>query len=170
MVKIHQDIVAELPRLRRYARALLKDAGAADDLVQDCLERALSRTHQFRAGTNLRAWLFTIMHGIHVNALHRQNRAADTAPLGPAAENRHATQPAQDGGLAMRDLANALDQLSLDQREVVLLIGLEGMTYRESAEILDVPLGTVMSRLARGRERLRRLMEGEEVRLLRKAE
>ena len=169
-MKIHRDIAAELPRLRRYARALLKDAGAADDLVQDCLERALSRTHQFRAGTNLRGWLFTIMHGIHVNALHRHNRAADTRPLDPATENRHAVQPVQDGHLAMRDLANALDELSFEQREIVLLVGLEGMTYRESAEILDVPLGTVMSRLARGRERLRKLMEGEEVKILRKAE
>ncbi len=169
-MSIPDDIAAELPRLRRYARALLKDRGAADDLVQDCLERALSRIHLFRAGTNLRAWLFTIMHGIHVNALQRQNRAADTAPLDPMAENRHAAQPAQDDGLAMRDLANALEQLSLEQREVVLLIGLEGMTYRETAEILDVPPGTVMSRLARGRERLRRLMEGEELQLLRKAE
>lgn len=169
-MKIRQDIAAELPRLRRYARALLKDASAADDLVQDCLERALSRTHQFRAGTNLRAWLFTIMHGIHVNALHRHNRAADTAPLDPGVENRHATPPAQHGGLALRDLANALGQLSFEQREVVLLIGLEGMTYRETAEILDIPLGTVMSRLARGRERLRQLMEGEEVQLLRKTE
>lgn len=167
---IHQDIAAELPRLRRYARALLRDPGAADDLVQDCLERALSRLHQFRTGTNLRAWLFTIMHGIHVNAVQRRNRAADTAPLDPAAENRHATQPAQDGGLSMRDLANALDRISLEQREVVLLIGLEGMTYQETADILDVPLGTVMSRLARGRERLRQLMEGEEVELLRKVE
>lgn len=169
-MKIRQDIAAELPRLRRYARALLKDASAADDLVQDCLERALSRTHQFRAGTNLRAWLFTIMHGIHVNALHRHNRAADTAPLDPGVENRHATPPAQNGGLALRDLANALGQLSFEQREVVLLIGLEGMTYRETAEILDIPLGTVMSRLARGRERLRQLMEGEEVQFLRKTE
>ena len=168
-MRIHQDIAAELPRLRRYARALLKDASAADDLVQDCLERALSRTHQFRAGTNLRAWLFTIMHGIHVNALHRQNRAADTAPLDPVAQNRHATQPVQDDCLAMRDLANALYQLSVEQREVVLLVGLEGMTYRESAEILDVPLGTVMSRLARGRERLRKLMEGEELPLLKES-
>lgn len=169
-MSMHDDIAAELPRLRRYARALLKDPGAADDLVQDCLERALSRTHLFRAGTNLRAWLFTIMHGIHVNALQRQNRAADTAPLDPVAENRHAAPPAQDDGLAMRDLANALEQLSPEQREVVLLVGLEGMTYRETAEILDVPSGTVMSRLARGRERLRRLMEGEELQLLRKTE
>ena len=95
-MRIQHDIAAELPRLRRYARALVKDAGAADDLVQDCLERALARTHQFQAGTNLRAWLFTIMHGIHVNVLRRQHRAADIAPLDPAANNRHAKEPAQD--------------------------------------------------------------------------
>ncbi|MHA1107872.1 MAG: sigma-70 family RNA polymerase sigma factor [Alphaproteobacteria bacterium] len=162
MADIRHDIAAELPRLRRYARALLRDGQAADDLVQDCLERALSRTHQFRAGTNLRAWLFTIMHGIHVNALRRQNRATDTTPLEPGMENRNPSPPAQVDSLAMRDLAGALDQLPIDQRAVVLLIGLEGMSYREAAGILEVPQGTVMSRLARGRERLRQLMEGEE--------
>lgn len=170
MADIRRDIAAELPRLRRYARALLRDAVAADDLVQDCLERALSRMHQFRAGTNLRAWLFTIMHGIHVNALRRQNRATDTTPLAPGMENRNPAPPAQDSGLVMRDLADALDRLPIDQREVVLLIGLEGMSYSEAAGILEVPPGTVMSRLARGRERLKLLMEGEEAQPLRKAE
>lgn len=163
-----QAITAELPRLRRYARALLKDAAAADDLVQDCVERALDRIHLFRDGTNLRAWLFTIMHNTHVNALKRLNRRTDTQPLDPAIENRHAAPPTQDQGLAIRDLEAALARLAAEQREVVLLIGLEGMSYKETAEIVGVPVGTVMSRLARGRERLRRLMDPESARGLRK--
>ena len=155
-------ITAELPRLRRYARALLRDPGAADDLVQDCLERALSRLHQFRSGTNMRAWLFTIMHGIHVNAVRKGIRAANPRSLDPHTVDRHSTPPAQGDGLAMRELAMALDRISDEQREVLLLVGLEGMTYREAADILDVPVGTVMSRLARGRARLRGLMNGDD--------
>lgn len=155
-------ITAELPRLRRYARALLRDPGAADDLVQDCLERALSRLHQFRSGTNMRAWLFTIMHGIHVNAVRKGIRAANPHPLDPHTVDRRSTPPAQGDGLAMRELALALDRISDEQREVLLLVGLEGMTYREAADILDVPVGTIMSRLARGRARLRGLMNGDD--------
>jgi len=155
-------ITAELPRLRRYARALLRDPGAADDLVQDCLERALSRLHQFRSGTNMRAWLFTIMHGIHVNAVRKGIRAANPHSLDPHTVDRHSTPPAQGHGLAVRELAMALDRISDEQREVLLLVGLEGMTYREAADILDVPVGTIMSRLARGRARLRGLMNGDD--------
>ena len=160
-------LAAELPRLRRYARALLRDPVAADDLVQDCLERALARQHQFRDGTNLRAWLFTIMHSIHVNTRQRLMRAADAVELFPAAEERNGTAPGQGHGLIIRDLAAALDRLPLQQREIVLLIGLEDMSYRQAAEIVQVPVGTVMSRLARGRERLRRLMDGDDTPLLR---
>ena len=155
-------ITAELPRLRRYARALLRDPGAADDLVQDCLERALSRLHQFRSGTNMRAWLFTIMHGIHVNAVRKGIRAANPHSLDPHTVDCHSTPPAQGQGLAMRELAMALDRISDEQREVLLLVALEGMTYREAAEILAVPVGTVMSRLARGRARLRGLMQEDD--------
>lgn len=157
------DLVTEVerntPALRRYARALLRDVDAADDLVQDTLERALSRLHLFRVGSDLRAWLFTILHNLHVNAARRDRRfvantSADGEPRDPggvAAE--------QQGALVVRDLARALEMLADDQRQVVLLIGLEEMSYREAAEVIGVPVGTVMSRLARGRERLRRLME-----------
>ena len=155
-------ITAELPRLRRYARALLRDPGGADDLVQDCLERALSRLHQFQAGTNMRAWLFTIMHGIHVNAVRKGIRAANAGALDPHTLDCHSTPPAQAHGLAVRELAAALDQISDEQRQVLLLVALEGMTYGEAAEILDVPVGTIMSRLARGRARLRGMMNGED--------
>lgn len=160
-MNITDDIVAEVPRLRRYARILLKDQGAADDLVQDCLERALSRIHLFQPGTNLRAWLFTIMHNLHVNAVIRARREAP-APNGDAGsdELHCATPPSQGQGLTLRDMERALDQLTSEQRAVVLLVGVEGLSYAETASVLSVPVGTVMSRLARGRERLRSLMNG----------
>ena len=163
-----QAVVAELPRLRRYARALLRDPVAADDLVQDCLERALSRLSLFKASTNMRSWLFTIMHNLHVNAVQRRHRAPDGQPLAPGVEDGVAVQPDQTAGLVARDIARALDLLPENQRHVVLLVGLEEMSYKKTAEVLGVPMGTVMSRLARGRERLRDLMEGDDTAVLRR--
>lgn len=157
-----QAIIDELPRLRRYARALARDASAADDLVQDCVERALSRLALFRAGTNMRSWLFTIMHNVHVNTVRRRFRAPDTEPLVPGHEARHAQEPPQPAAIAARDFAGALGKLSDDHRQILLLVGLEDMSYRETAAVLGVPVGTVMSRLARGRRRLRSLMEESE--------
>ncbi len=165
----HEAIIAELPRLRRYARALVRDADTADDLVQDCVERSLSRLHQFRAGTDMRSWLFTIMHSIFVNGVSRRKFMVDLDELNPNHEPRLATPPEQGQGLVMRDLEAALARLSDEQREIVILIGLENMTYKQAAEIIGVPLGTVMSRLARGRERLSQLMGGEDLMVLRKA-
>ena len=160
-VNVRDDIVVEVPRLRRYARVLLKDQGRADDLVQDCLERALSRLHLFQPGTNLRAWLFTIMHNLHVNAVIRAQREARASSGEPTPEGlRGAVRPTQGDGLALRDLERALNGLTGDQRAVIMLVGVEGLTYSETAAVLDVPVGTVMSRLARGRERLRNLMNG----------
>jgi len=161
-VSLREDIADEVPRLRRYARVLLRDATAADDLVQDCLERAISREHLFRPGTNLRAWLFTVMHNLHVNAITRARRMVSVDPTHGAIDERHAVSPAQGDGLALRDMERALAALSVEQRAVVLLIGVEGMSYAEAASVLDVPMGTIMSRLARGREKLRRLMDGED--------
>ncbi len=154
-------IEAELPGLRRYARALQGNSGAADDLVQDSVERALSRLHQFRDGTDMRAWLFTILHSVHANAMRRRSRAVDSQAIEAGNGAEGVSPPSQDDGLEIRDLARSLADLSDEQRQVVLLVGLEGMSYREVAEVLEIPVGTVMSRLARGRERLRRLMGGE---------
>lgn len=151
-------IVAEIPRLRRYARALTGDPAAADDLVQDCLERAWGRFHMWRRGSNLRAWMFTIMHNLHANAVRKAKTRGPTYPL---EEARAATAPRQEDAVAIRGLARALAQLPEEQRQVVLLVGLEEMTYAEAARVLGVPIGTVMSRLSRGRERLRGLMGGE---------
>jgi RNA polymerase sigma-70 factor, ECF subfamily len=145
--------------LRRYARALLRDRIEADDLVQDCLTRALSRAHLWRPGTNLRAWLFTILHNIHVNNLRsrRAHVVAEDVALGHG-HSGMATRPEQDARLELHDLARALDSLPEEQRQVLLLVGMEGMSYEEAARVLGVPVGTVMSRVARGRDALRRRM------------
>ncbi len=146
-----------IPRLRRYARALTGDASAADDLVQDTLERALVKHSLWREGTDLRAWLFTVMHNVFVNQI-RSAAASRTVPMDDAiADLPH---PQTTDRLEIRDLDTALQALPDEQRTVLLLVGLEQMTYDEAARVLEVPIGTVMSRLSRGRERLRRLMQG----------
>ncbi len=151
-------IVEHIPRLRRYARALVGDRTRADDLVQDCLTRAWERLHLWQPGSDLRAWLFTIMHNLHVNDIRRRRNQPDFVPLD---DDLDAPLPAtQEDGLALRDLQTALAQLPLEQRAVVLLVGLEEMSYEQAAGTLGIPIGTVMSRLARGRERLRGLLSG----------
>lgn len=151
-----------LPHLMRYARALTRDTDAADDLVQECAGRALSKLHLFKAGTNMRAWLFTVMHNLHAQNMRRLGRRMDKTSLEPEMEERHGSDGDQMGALTLRDLDRALSRLSDDQRAVVLLVGLEDMSYAETAEILEIPVGTVMSRLARGRERLKKIMDGAE--------
>lgn len=151
------DIIRNIPHLRSYAVALLRDRDAADDLVQDCLDRALSRRRLFRRGSNLRAWLFTIMHNLYVNGVVRQAGAPDAGPIDNVALPVTASQEAR---LEMASLARALALLPDEQRQVVLLVGLEQMRYEEAAAVIGVPVGTVMSRLHRGRERLRALMAG----------
>lgn len=146
-----------IPRLRRYARALTGDASAADDLVQDTLERALIKQSLWREGTDLRAWLFTVMHNVFVNQV-RSAAISRTVQLDDALADR--PQPQSTDRLEIRDLDAALQVLPEEQRTVMLLVGLEQMTYDEAARVLEVPIGTVMSRLSRGRERLRRLMQG----------
>jgi len=147
----------ELPRLRRYARALVGERAAADDLVQDTLERAWSRAAQWRPGSDLRAWLFGIMHNLRVDQLRRPGlvtRSIDDEDLVVP------SRPTQTDALEVRDLESALAGLPEEQRAVLLLVGLEEMSYDEVARTLGIPSGTVMSRLARGRERLRGLMAG----------
>lgn len=146
-----------VPNLRRYARALLRDAESADDLVQDCLERAIAKRHLWKADGNTRAWLFTIMHNIHANNARRIASWPIATPL-EEHESRLVDQPAQIGQVMRREMALALEQLPNEQRQVILLVALEGMSYGEVAELLGIAQGTVMSRLSRGRERLRRLM------------
>lgn len=152
------QIEAEIPRLRRFARAMVRDATLADDLVQECLERALSRLHLWRPGSNLRAWLFTILRNLHINGIRRRQAVVDIDGEGQAAIG--AAHGGQFVRLELRDLKRALGLLPTEQREVVLLIGLEGISYGEAADILGISIGTVKSRLSRGRRALRQLMEG----------
>lgn len=167
MAEFLDEVERCIPSLRRYARALEQDRDRADDLVQDTLERALSRRALFRTGGNMRGWLLTILHNLHVNELRRRAVRAGTVPIEAAGANLSAPAP-QPGRMAVRDLQQALLQLGDDHRQVILLVALEGMAYREVAEVLGVPLGTVMSRLARARERLRQLMDGDETPPLRR--
>jgi RNA polymerase sigma-70 factor, ECF subfamily len=148
-------VAAEIPRLRRYARALVGDSGEADDLIQDTLERALARLGQWRDGDSPRKWLFSILHNLHVDGLRRRSRRPPHVGLDSLGPEQSA--PAADGASG-GDLDRALRLLTPDQREVVLLVGLEGLSYAETAEVLSIPIGTVMSRLARGRDRLRTLL------------
>lgn len=166
MADLMQRIEAEIPALRRYALVLSRDAQAADDLVQDCLERALSRLHLWRRTGNLRAWLFTILHNLHANHLRALSRQPSLLPLEQAQHAAAAdTDPYQQIELA--ETLTALWQLSSDQRETLLLVVVEEMSYRQAAAVLGVPIGTVMSRLARGRERMRELTGNTPARHLR---
>ncbi len=157
MATEHQ-IETHIPRLRRYARALTGDTTRADDLVQDTLERAWSKFSLWRRGSDLRAWLFSIMHNVHINQIdYRARRLEEPMPDEPieiAVVGNHERQ------LEVRDLASALTQLPAEYREVLLLIGLEELKYEEVAKVLGIPIGTVRSRLARGRERLRLALSG----------
>jgi len=149
-------IITYIPQLRRYARALTGDFTSAEDLVQDTIERGWKRMALWRPGSDLRAWLFTIMHNLYVNQLkagqRRKSQGAGHSdidvPVAPPQENR----------LELIDLHKALQRLPHEQREVLLLIGLEQLSYDEAAKVLSVPIGTVMSRLSRGREQLRSMM------------
>jgi RNA polymerase sigma-70 factor (ECF subfamily) len=152
-------LTAQIPHLRRYAFALVGDRDRADDLVQDCLERAWSRAHLWRQG-NIRGWLFTIMHNVSINARRRDYRAPALTSLDrPGLEP--SIRPAQEDHLSVGALRAAVNSLPQEQQEVILLVGLEEFTYAETAEILAVPIGTVMSRLHRGRERLRQMLAGQ---------
>ena len=150
-------ILAEIPRLRRYARGMLGDRAAADDLVQDTLDRAWSRWALWRGGSDLRAWLVSIMHNLRVDQLRRPGVPTHSIDEDDFEVPTRATQADR---LEVRDLESALRQLPDEQREVLLLVALEDLSYAEIASALGIPVGTVMSRLARGRERLRLLMDG----------
>jgi len=151
----YQLIVPYIPNLRRYARALVGDREGADDLVQDTLERAVRKFHLWRPG-DLRAWLFSIMHNVFVNQLKARKIAYEVE-----IDDSIAAPMSSVTGTDLMDLDRALAAISPDQREVVLLIAVEDMTYAEVGRALGIPIGTVMSRLSRGRDKLRRLMDGE---------
>lgn len=158
------QIEACIPALRRYAAALLRNREDADDLVHDCLVRALDKLHTRRDDADIRAWLFTILHNLFISQLRR----AKARPSGETLDETHdavmSARPDQDKRLYWRDLLRGLNKLPVEQRTVILLVSVEDLSYAEAASVLGVPIGTVMSRLARGRERLRQLIEEEDVR------
>lgn len=154
-----KEIVDHLPRLRRYARALTGDATASEDLVQDTVERALARIDLFRAGSRLDAWLLSVMHNLYISQLRRQALLPQEEDGDELAAGL-AVRGTQTDALELRDLDRALARLPPAQREVLLLISLEDFSYEEAAHILGVPVGTVMSRLARAREKLRGILAG----------
>jgi RNA polymerase sigma-70 factor (ECF subfamily) len=149
-----------LADVMRYARALTRNADTAEDLLHDCVARALGRLDQFEAGTNMRAWLFTILHNIHRQNLRDASRRPAPASLTDELAARIGRPGDRDDRLALRDFDRALAELAEEQRAVILLIGLEDLSYSETAEVLDIPVGTVMSRLSRARGKLRASMDG----------
>jgi len=153
-----QALVAHLPNLRRYATALAGNAALADDLVQDCIERALRQSGQLRDLALLPAWSRRILHNIYLDEIRRRRRRGQQQDVMDLADNVELSVPAADP-TAARDFVKAMGNLSLEHREILLLVGLEELSYREIAEELKIPIGTVMSRLARARERLREVLE-----------
>jgi RNA polymerase sigma-70 factor, ECF subfamily len=159
-------LVAEMqrcvPDLRRYARFLLKSTQDADDLVHDCLVRALDRAHTRREELKLRPWLFAIMHNLFISNVRRQRTRNEIATADDMTDTLGSADGAQEGALRWRDLNRALAMLPEEQRTVLMLVSVEDLSYAEAGQVLGIPIGTVMSRLSRARERLRRIMEGEE--------
>ncbi|MDI4663483.1 sigma-70 family RNA polymerase sigma factor [Xanthobacter autotrophicus] len=155
MVRLIEPVI---PALRRYARALMKDRAAADDLVQDCLERAIGHWHQRHAEGDIRAWIFAILHNLAMTRLRRAAARPRPVPIEDAQEGDLARPATQEDRLRYRDALAALAQLPHEQRAVLLLVGVEDLSYAQTAKVLGIPIGTVMSRLSRARERLSKAM------------
>jgi len=158
MVRLIEPLI---PALRRYARSLMRERTAADDLVQDCLERAICRWHQRRSSESPRAWIFTILHNLAMTRLRRTTQRPIHIGLDDADPASFACAARQEDGLRHRDLLDALAQLPDEQRTVLLLVTVEELSYADAAQVLGVPIGTIMSRLSRARERLAKLMSAE---------
>lgn len=150
-----------VPAMRRYARGLTGDRAEADDLVQDCLERVIGRWHQRRSEGDTRAWVFAILHNLAMTRLRRTRLRTQNIPLAEAEERELSLAASQEDRLRYRDLLATLAQLPEEQRAVLLLIAVEKLSYQDTARVLDLPVGTVMSRLSRARERLSKLLSAE---------
>src|SRR4051812_17730491 len=153
------EIAQNVPHLRRFARALCGDPSLADDLVQDTVERALVKSHLSAPSSPLKAWLFAILRNPHVSGLRHAGRARIVKSIDDLAQSEQGIEPSQESHLAVRNISEALDRLPTAHREVILLVALEDMSYRDCSEITGVPVGTVMSRLSRARTALRRLLD-----------
>ena len=159
MADVFDGIEAEIPRLRRFAMVLARNPDRADDLVQECLTRALTRIDSWKPGTNLRAWLFTILRNVHLNDIRREGRAPFVANPGEG-EAEGFKIASQEADVALRELGQILGCLSSEHRQILMLIAVEGFAYEEAAHICDVPVGTVRSRVSRAREALREALQG----------
>jgi RNA polymerase sigma-70 factor (ECF subfamily) len=157
----------QIPGLRRYAWALLRDDEAADDLVQDTLERAIARWSQRRRDGDLKAWLFAIQRNLFLNGL-RQRRSRGIPVDAQVLEGMPAPDDGVESRAGLRDLLAGLEALSEDQRSLLLLVSVEDLSYEQAAQVLSVPLGTVMSRLSRARARLRDFMDNGRSAVLRR--
>ncbi|WP_394843896.1 sigma-70 family RNA polymerase sigma factor [Pendulispora brunnea] len=148
-----------IPALRRYARALVRDAVLADDLVQDCLERTIAHWHERGADSDTRTWVFAILHNLVISRLRQKVRRPVDDDLGESAMT-HAPATHENQWIH-RDLVRALAELPEEQRSVLLLVSVEELSYADAAQVLGIPIGTVMSRLSRARDKLLRSMEGD---------
>lgn len=146
-----------IPALRRYALSLLRDRDRADDLVHDCLVQAIGKLDTRRDQADMRAWLFTILHNVFVSQRRRHNIRPDTVALDDTNSQAASQRASQEDRLQWRDMLRGLERLPEEQRIVVLLVSVEDLSYSETAAVLGIPVGTVMSRLARGRKKLRQL-------------
>jgi RNA polymerase sigma-70 factor (ECF subfamily) len=155
-----EALVAQLPGLRRYAVALAGNLALADDLVQDCIERALQQQNQLREHARLGAWLRRILYHLYIDEIRRGKRRGREQDVTELADQLELSAPAPDNS-AMREFLQAVNRLSPEHRQVLLLVSVEELSYREIADELDIPMGTVMSRLARARERLQELMQNQ---------
>jgi len=149
-----------IPALRRYARALLRDREIADELVQDCLERVISRWGQRRNADDTRQWVFAILHNLAINRLRQRTRRGPHLAMEDIDEADLSTPAPQEHSVTNSELMRALDLLPEDQRAVLLLVSVEDMSYADAAKTLDIPIGTVMSRLSRARQRVHRMLDG----------
>ena len=152
-------ILGEIPRLRRYARALLRDRDSADDLVQDCLERALARLDNWQTGDSTRKWLFTIMHHLFIDQMRKAGRRGEVAMVSLDGAEVLAVPSVQVESIASREILDALQAISPDRRAALVTVAIEGFSYAEAAGILGIPAGTLMSRISRGRDELRALLD-----------
>jgi RNA polymerase sigma-70 factor (ECF subfamily) len=149
------DLEANIPTLRRYARRLTRDVASADDLVQNCLLRALTRSHLFEPGTDLRAWLFKMMHNVHINEVRRSIKHQAAVSLDDLTGFEPSVPASQEARVDFSDFMRMFEALPAGKRKTVMLVGWDGMSYEEAADALGVPAGTVRSRLSRARDQLR---------------
>lgn len=155
------EITQSVPALRRYANALTHDREAADDLVQDCLERAIRKRALWRPDGPLRPWLYRVLVNVWRNNLRSRSRRPSQVPLDDVAEQLF-VPPAQNGRVALAEMARAIGKLSAEHREALLLVVVEGFSYAQAASVLEIPLGTLMSRLGRARSALARMTQEDQ--------